>query len=142
MKYDDASWHCGGTFPKGQPDQHGGTHIGLFLKWCFMGGWAGQLHFDEWPDAVVDVVQGNMSGTDFLFKNCDGKFTAEDLNDEGNAFASQYYGDDGRYLDDYAEVFGDLMYVAPESAHEYEKFSDMLRARWTDGVLKKSQPEA
>jgi hypothetical protein len=142
MKYDDASWHYGGTFPEGQPDEHGGTHIGLFMRWCFENGWAGQIHMDEEPDAVAEVILGSMSGTDFLFKFCDGKFIDEDLNDEGNAFAAQYFGDDGLYLDDYAEVFGDLMYVAPESAHDYERFAAMLHARRTGGILTKSQLKA
>jgi hypothetical protein len=39
MKYDDASWHHGGDFPAGQPQEHGGTHIALFLRWCFVKGW-------------------------------------------------------------------------------------------------------
>jgi len=139
MKYDDASWHYGGTFPEGQPDEHGGTHIGLFLRWCFERGWAGQLHMDDERDDVAQVVRGSMSGTDFLFKYSDGKFIDEDLNYEGNAFAAQYYGDDGLYLDDYAAAFGDLMYIAPESAHDYEKFAAMVQARWAGGILTKSQ---
>ena len=36
------------------------------------------------------------------------------MSDEGNSFAGAYYADAGLYLDDYAEHFGDLMYVAPE----------------------------
>lgn len=139
MKYDDASWHYGGTFPEGQPEEHGGTHIAIFLKWCFAKGWAGALHMQEEPDAVASVVSGEMSGTAFLFKYCDGKFIDEDLNEEGNAFAAQYYGSDGLYLDDYAEVFGDLMYVAPEEAHDYSKLSNMLNARNKSGILRRSQ---
>jgi hypothetical protein len=139
MKYDDASWHYGGNFPAGQPEEHGGTHIALFMKWCFAKGWAGSLHMEEEPEAIAAVVRESMSATDFLFKYCDGKFTNEDLTEEGNAFAAQYYGDDGLYLDDYAEAFGDLMYVAPESAHNYAQFAAMLDARLSSGVLKKSQ---
>ena len=100
MKYDDASWHYGGDFPADQPQEHGGTHIALFLKWCFVKGWAGELHTDEEPEAVEAVVKGGLSGTEFFFRYCDGKFTDEDLNEAGNAFAKQYYGDDGLYLID------------------------------------------
>jgi hypothetical protein len=85
------------------------------------------------------VVTGVITGTAFLFNYCDGKFTDEDLNDEGNAFAARYYGSDGLYLDDYAEVFGDLMYVAPEEAHDYSKFSALLDRRYRSGVLTQSQ---
>ncbi len=139
MKYDDANWHYGGDFPNDQPDEHGGTHIALFLKWCFARGWAGELHMEEEPDAVRSIVRGEMSATAFLFKYCDGKFTNEDLNEEGNSFALRYYGDDGLYLGDYAENFGHLMYVAYEADHDYAAFDAMLNERHMTDVLNKSQ---
>jgi hypothetical protein len=139
VKYDDASWHYGGSFPSGQPDENGGTHIALFLRWCFVKGWAGSLHTEEDPEAVAAVVSGNLPSTEFLFKYCDGKFTSEDLNEDGNSFAEKYYGDDGLYLDDYAERFGELMYVASEQAHDFSKLSLMLEERLRIGVLTKSQ---
>lgn len=137
MKYDDASWHSGGNFPKHQPEENGGTHIALFLKWCFIKGWAGELHLEEVPEAVAAVVSGELPATEFLFKYCDGKFTDEDLNEKGNAFAMQYYGDEGLYLDDYAVAFGDLMYVASEGAHDFAKFSSIVEARFNGGPLTK-----
>jgi hypothetical protein len=137
MKYDDASWHYGGDFPAGQPDEHGGTHIGLFLKWCFLRGWAGSLHTEEEPEAVSAVVSGEMSGTEFLFKYCDGKFTDEDLSDEGNEFAGRYYGDRGLYLEDYAAHFGDQMYVAPEEAHDFSRLATLIDSRLQSSMLEK-----
>ena len=80
-----------------------------------------------------------MSATDFLFKYCDGKFNDEDLNEEGNAFAAKYYGEDGLYLGDYEEAFAELLYVAPEEAHDYAKFAAMIDARHKSGILTKSQ---
>ena len=139
MKYDDASWHYGGDFPAGQPQEHGGTHIALFLRWCFVKGWAGDFHVEEEPEAVVQVISGELSATEFLFRYCDGKFTEEDLNDAGNEIAGQYYGSHGLYLQDYADHFGNLMYVAPESAHDFEEFSTILDARVNSGVLIKAE---
>lgn len=139
MKYDDAGWHSGGNFPKNQPEEYGGTHIALFLRWCFIKGWAGPLHMEEEPHAVQQVISGSMSATSFLFQHCDGKLVDEMLTDEGNAFAEQYYGDDGLYLDDYATHFGDLMYVSSESEHDFAKFSAILEARLSSGVLTKTQ---
>lgn len=139
MKYDDASWHYGGNFPEGQPEEYGGTHIALFLKWCFVKGWAGSLHTESEPEAVAAVIRGELSSTEFFFEYCDGKFTDEDLTDEGNEFAVQYYGDEGLYLDDYAEHFGELMYVAPESVHDFEAYSEMLDARWRSKSLMKQK---
>ena len=137
MKYDDASWHYGGDFPADQPQEHGGTHIALFLKWCFLKGWAGDLHTEDEPEAVEAVVNGKLSATEFFFKYCDGKFTDEDLNDAGNSFASKYYGNTGLYLEDYAAAFGDQMYVASEAAHDFQKFSSMLEAKLSSGALTK-----
>lgn len=96
------------------------------MKYCFLRGWAGSLHLHEEPEAVQAVVSGAMDATDFLFKYCDGKFTDEDLSAEGNQFAAEYYGDDGAYLGDYAEHFGDHMYVSPESKHDFAKFKEMI----------------
>lgn len=135
MKYDDASWHSGGDFPSDSPEEYGATHIGLYLRFCFTKTWAGELHTEEEPEAVAAVINGEMSGTDFLFKYCDGKFTDEDLNDDGNAVTAQYYGDNGYYLDDYAALFADLMYEAPESAHDFVAFTKMVEERLQSGNL-------
>jgi hypothetical protein len=139
MKYDDASWHSGGEFPRGSPEEYGGIHIALFLRWCFSKGWAGEFHLEEEAADTQRVIDGSMFATDFFFKYCDGKLTNEDLNDQGNAFASQYYGDDGLYFYDYAEQFADLMYVSPENAHDFGKLSSILESRLQSGVLTKSQ---
>jgi len=132
MKYDDASWHYGGEFPSESPQEYGGTHIGIFLRWCFLKGWAGELHTTEENEAVDAVIRGEMSGTDFLFSYCDGKFTNEDLTDDGNTFASSYYESD--YTGDYVELFADDMYVAPESAHDVGKMFNLLDKRLGNGA--------
>ena len=73
-----------------------------------------------------------MTGTEFLFRNCDGKFTDEDLNAEGNTFISAYFGNNGPYLDDYGNHFGDLLYLASEKEHDYSRFSDIVDRRYED----------
>lgn len=135
MKYDDAGWHYGGDFPKGSPDKYGATHIALFMKWCFVKGWAGELHTEKEPKELNKVINGNMSAVTFFLDYCDEKLTDEDFNEKGNIFASKYYGDDGLYLTDYVELFGDLMYVASENEHDFEKFSSMLESRYQSNVL-------
>ncbi|GGI21471.1 DUF7832 domain-containing protein [Oxalicibacterium faecigallinarum] len=141
MKYDDASWHYGGDFPVDQPAEHGGTHIALFLRWCLTKGWAGEWLQEESPDDITDVMNGTQSATAFLFAH-DGKFVDDMLNDEGKAFANQYYGEDGLYLEDYSINFGHLMYVAPEDAHDFDQFSAMMEQRLKSGILTKAQFKA
>ncbi|EBS2737835.1 Uncharacterised protein [Salmonella enterica] len=126
MKYDDASWHDTEEFPTDQPYEHTGTHIALYLKWCFIRGWASELHMEYEPEAVAGVISGTLSATEFLFEYCDGKFTDEDLTDAGNMFTEKHYND---YLNDYVEYIGDLAYLVPESAHDFEQLSEILDAR-------------
>ena len=142
MKYDDASWHYGGDFPPDSPEEFGAVHIALFLKWCFTKGWAGEFHLEEQPKDMQKVIDGTMSATKYFLKYCDEKLTDEDLNEQGNIVAGAYYGTDGLYLDDYALHFGDLMYVAPEDAHDFDEFASVLEARLRSGVLTKSQANA
>ena len=130
MKYDDASWHSDGEFPATSPVEFGGTHIALMLKWCFLKGWAGELHTED-EDSAQDLerlLRGDMSATEYLFAWCDGKFTDEDLSAEGNAFMLHYY-ERGPYHEDYVQHFGP-MYVRPESEHDFDKFSEMVEARY------------
>lgn len=139
MKYDDPSWHHNESFPPDSPEEYSWTHIALFMKWCFTKGWAGQLHLEDDPEEVQQVIDGTLSAAEFFIKYGGGKLIDECFNAEGNAFAEKYYGDDGLYLDDYREHFGDLMYEAPESAHDFEKFSEILEARLQSGILTRSQ---
>jgi hypothetical protein len=142
LKYDDASWHYGGEFPENAPEEHGGTHIALFMKWCFVQGLAGDFHLQGEPEDTQKVIEGKLSASEFLFKYCDGKLTTEDLNEEGNAFAENYYGDEGLYLSDYANEFRGLMYVASEQEHDFKRFSDLIEKRRSSGVLTKKQLKA
>jgi len=139
MKYDDASWHTGGEFPDGSPEEFGGTHIALFLRWCFVKGWASELHLTEEPEDTRRVAEGTLRATDFFFEYCDGNLTNDDLDDAGNAFAEEYYGEHGLYLDDYSANFEHLMYVAPEEDHDFDLFSSVLEDRLRTGVLTRSQ---
>jgi len=135
MKYDDASWHWGGEFPEDSPQEYGATHIALFMRWCFVKGWAGEIHLEEDPERLQAVIDGTSSATEYFLAFCDGKLTDEDFSDEGERFASEYYGDKGLYLHDYTENFADLMYVAPEEDHDFEKFSAILESRYRSGKL-------
>lgn len=88
---------------------------------------------------MAHVIRGELSATEFLFTYCDGKFSDANLTDEGNVIAKQYYGDNGLYLQDYAEHFGYLMYVAPESDHDFAEVCAVLDARVESGVLTKAE---
>lgn len=118
MAYDKVDWHYGGNFPADLPPENGGTHIGMFLAWCIINGLSGELHDEESPDALTAVRERRMTGRDFLQQMCDEKFWEEDLNEEGNRFAKQYYsGPDGKGYGDYIEDYESLL--APGLASTY-----------------------
>lgn len=135
MKYDDVSWHCGGQFPKDLPDEAGATHIGMFLAWTILHGLEGSLHKEHSVDSLTAVRQRRMTGAQFLLNECDWKFTDEDLDDEGNAFASSYYGNDegyGAYVADYESTLGgDLpsLYHVADSWENYDKMAPVISQR-------------
>jgi|GEM_PF-1778988 len=139
MKYDDVEWHYGGDFPEDSPEEYAATHIALFLKWCILNGLSSDYHTIHFAQDIEDLQNGKMTATQYLFKNIDGKFTSEDLNDKGNEFAQVYYGDDGLYYEDYSKHFVDLLYEAPEEDHDFEKFSSILEARMRSGILTEPQ---
>jgi hypothetical protein len=136
MSYDRADWHYGGNFPAGLPQENGGTHIGMFLAWAILNGLVGQEHHEDFPEALAAVRARTMTGREFLFKNCDGKFWEVDLNEEGNAFARAYYkkapGQRFDYLTDYADIFGDgapTLYHVSDTWENYDRIAELLTRR-------------
>jgi len=134
MAYDRADWHYGGDYPAGLPPENGGTHIGMFLGWAIMNGLEGQFHRDESPTALAAVRARQMTGRQFLFKACDEKFWEEDLSDEGNGFAKDYY-ESNRYLDDYeAALAGDLptLYHVEDTWQNYDRIAPVISQRFEE----------
>ncbi len=139
MIYDDAAVHYNGDFPATSPQLYGGTHIALFMRYCFAKKWAGPIHVQQRPAEVQGVIDGTLSATGFLFQYCNGRLSDADLNDAGNAFAGPYYGRDGMYIYDYLQNFGDLMYIAPESDHSFMKQGIFMEARLRNKILTRTQ---
>ena len=127
MKYDDASWHYEGDYPKELSINNAFTHIGMFLGWALTHNLAGEIHDD--PDHIAALRNHTISGAQFLEQYCDGKFTDEDLNETGNAFAADYYPHS--YFDDYMNTLDrndefKTHYLIPNTWANFEKVSAML----------------
>lgn len=142
MAYDRADWHYGGDFPEDVPDENGGTHIGLFLAWVILNNLEGDLHIEESSDSLADVRERRVTGRDFLFKECDGKFWEVDLNDLGNAFARHYYGDGGEggsyftdYVDSLCEGNGEKIYYVEDTWENYDKLEPIISHRFEQWKL-------
>src|SRR3954447_17067473 len=91
MKHDDATWHAGGDFPADLPASASATHIGMFVSWAVLNGLSGSIHTDDFPEPLEALRRREITPGQFLQQACDGKFTDEDLSDEGNRFAEAYY---------------------------------------------------
>ncbi len=136
MKYDDAAWHSEGDFPEGLAPEAGATHIGMFLAWMLLQGFASEALRADAQDDVAALQARAVTGAQFLLKVLDGKLIDEDFTQEGNAFALAYYegqDNDSRYVDDYFACFGvdaDSLYEVPDTWANYEKLSERISQRF------------
>lgn len=134
MKYDDASWHYGGTFPADLSPEAGGTHIGMFVAWCLLNGMAGKIHTEDFPEMLVRLKNRELTPGAWFLGACDEKFTDEDLSEEGNAFAQNYYeGEFAGYLDDYTDAVGKgfpTLYHVPDTWGTFDSLSKVIRRRY------------
>ena len=140
-KYDDASWHYGGDFPKDLPSEAGATHIAMFLVWAFEAGLSGDLHTKEFPEDLVLLRERNLSPAAFFLQACDGKMVSEDFNDEGNAFATAYYAPLKLYVTDYEEILArglSSLYHVEDTWANFDRFKiriDQRFGEWKQGRL-------
>lgn len=134
MAYDKAEWHYGGKFPANLPRENGGTHIGMFLAWAINRGLEGDLHRTDSTEELRAVRARTMTGREFLEKACDGRFWEEDLNEEGNAFAKQYYATN-RYGEDYDKTLASglpTIYHVADSWENYDRIAAVIDRRFSE----------
>ena len=75
-----------------------------------------------------------MTGTQILRACCDDKLTDDDLNNEGNAFAKEYYEEEV-YFDDFDEVLGNnlpTLYHVEDTWENYELIKEKLDVRFSE----------
>lgn len=136
MKYDDASWHYGGDFPKDLPEEAGATHIGMFLAWMLLHGFASEELGENAEASIEDLKNRAITGASFLIEELDEKLTAQDFSEEGNAFSLAYYqgeNHDSRYVDDYFLTFSvdsNSMYGVADTWSNYEKLAAVIDDRY------------
>lgn len=137
MKYDDASWHYGGDFPKDLPIEAGATHTGMFVARALLSGFAGDIYTSGFPNEIPRLLSRLVTPGLFFLESCDGKFTDDDLNEEGNEFAQAYFDfQKGKYIADYESTLGvglaDLYHVRDtwENFDRPKPVLDLRYAEW------------
>ena len=137
MKYDDATWHCGGQFPADLPADAAATHTGMFLAWAVLNGLVSDDLLENRPELLLRLANRDITPGRFFLSACDGKFTDEDLSDEGNDFAAAYFDfDEGDYLADYESTLGAglpdhpaALYYVADAWTSFDRLQPVLDAR-------------
>jgi hypothetical protein len=131
VKYDDASWHYGGDFPKELPEQNGATHIGMFLAWIIEYDLVSDELRDDAGADIARVKRRKMTGAQFLMAVCDEKLSSLDLSTEGNRFAKAYFMK--KYMEDYADLFEAKLaslYELPDTWENYDRLRPVIERRY------------
>lgn len=109
----------------------------MFVAWALSNGLAGELHVEDSPDELASLQGRHEAPGEWFIRNCDEKFTNEDLSEEGNAFAREYYqgaeGQESQYLGDYAGAFpghADL-YSIPDNWTTYDRIAPLIAKRFS-----------
>lgn len=141
MKYDDASWHHGDTFPTDLPLDAASTQAGMFLVWAILRG-LGASRPRGSADRLALLTARQISPGQFLVQQCQATLTDQDLNKDGNAFAGAYYDADGTlYLADYDAVLTGELPSTYHVADTWANFDllvpalDARLAQWRAGTL-------
>jgi hypothetical protein len=100
-------------------------------------GLAGDIHVIDFPEGIQQLKDRSITPGAFLLRACDGKFTDEDLTDEGNAFTKEYFNfAKGGYLRDYASTLGpgipDSLYYVADTWDNFDKLRPVLDRRFSE----------
>jgi hypothetical protein len=138
FKYDDAAWHCyGGAFPKDLPAAAAATHIAMFVVWALLSGLGGSRHIGTSRQDLEQLKSRGITPGQYFLDACDGRFTNEDLNFQGNLFAAGYFG--YQYLKDYDNTLGEnlpSLYHVGDLWESFDRLKPLLNRRfadWTQG---------
>jgi hypothetical protein len=108
----------------------------MFLAWAIIHGLEGEDHREDCPASLAAVRARQMTGRQFLLRECDEKFTDVDLSDEGNAFAKYYYGDpEWLYLRDYDRIMASNLpstYHVEDTWENYDKIAGVISRRFDE----------
>ena len=146
MSYDRADFDYS-TEDEPLPKGHAATHIGMFLAWAVQNGLESNLHRERSGELLFRLRRCEITGRQFFEAACGDRFSEQDLNAEGNAFAQYYYVDEagqrGPYFADYkraltaslpsfwhvADTWENYDKIAAIISHHYEEWKNPPRKR-------------
>lgn len=104
---DKAKWHLEEVDELGLPEEHAGHHIAYFLRWLEERGLVSAWFREEKAEELAAIHEGRLSWPKFLMDFLVGCLTDEMVTAEGNAFGAAYYGERGRFWNDYGSAVSD-----------------------------------
>jgi hypothetical protein len=132
-KYDDFQWHINEGFPKELDETGALTHIGMFMGWVIDNGFESALLRENFQRELRKFKKRKITGSEFLALCCDGRLTSDDLNEEANLFAQNYYATD-EYFNDYVSASDDnceTIFHEEDSWDNYYKIKKIIQEKDT-----------
>jgi len=138
MSYDRADFDYS-TEADPLPKGHAGTHIGMFLAWAALTGLESDYHRQHSAEALGKLRRREITGRRFFEAACKARFSENDLNEEGNRFAQEYYvdaaGRRGEYFADYKKMLAaglpSFWHVA-DTWENYGKIAAVINRRYEE----------
>ena len=131
--YDKAKYHDETIMEYGLPDEQASVHTALFLGWLIEYDLYSEEFSSESKEQIEEYKSKKKTAIE-IYDWWDRCLIDDMLNDEGNAFAQEYFDfDTGAYLSDYAEILmGDLKseFHVPYSWENQEKMSIQITKRF------------
>lgn len=132
MAIDRIDWHWDCVKDAISEDEHwerAGAHIGYFIEWAYKKGLAPNNYETYDVDECQKVVNSEKTGIQFLIENCDTKFWNEDLNEQGQKFASFAYE---MYINNLEMILGHKPYIEKYNQQDLQNVSKYLDKVYED----------
>lgn len=140
MKYDNAAWHVRDD-DHGTGDYHAGaTHAAIFLAWAASRNLLSEIHIQDSQAGLKQLMSRRITPLEWFMAHCDGKFTDEDLTEEGNQFAQSYYtstdeqdADRASYTLDYVDMFTEVDSICEvrDTWENYDRIAPLIDRHYT-----------
>ncbi len=126
MAIDRIDWHLDsvtGDISEDELWERAGAHIGYFLEWAYKKGFAPSDPETYDVEECQKVINSEKNGIQFLIENCDTKFWEEDLNEQGQKFASFAYD---MYINNLETILGHKPYTERYNQQDLQNVSKYL----------------
>lgn len=133
--YDKAKYHYESIEEEDLPEEHASNHTVPILRWLIENNLMSDFFVNEGANPLANYKSGELTIHE-LYQWWDTCLTSDMLNEEGNAFAKQYFDfSRGKYISDYkATLQGQLPseYHIVYSDASYERLRPVIDRRYTE----------